>query len=283
MQAEANDNPDLSEKKLDLICYRLTTVLDGISTFQRRFFPPEFPELRKDLLPLQASLKQAKQDLVEVIPSPAMSQPWEVITEACNLMLDAIELILAAPTSDFQDIVTRAMRSFRRFCRIQEKLYPLRSISPFFDRFYLEPQFHDRVAESEPGQSQHTGLGLQHFGVEDSYYARGALSLYVPESYEETNTWPLVIALHGGFGHGRDFIWTWLREARGRGFILMAPTSTETTWSLFDPELDGTALLTMLENVKSRWNIDLDHILLTGISDGARQSSKVYQRPCGKH
>jgi phospholipase/carboxylesterase len=184
-------------------------------------------------------------------------------------MLDAIGLILAASTSDFQDIITRAMRSFRRFCRIQEKLYPIRFISPSLNRFFIEPQFHDRVAEFEPKQPPSADVGLQHVGVEDSYYARGALSVYIPESYDETKAWPLVIALHGGFGHGRDFIWTWLREARSREFILMAPTSTDTTWSLLAPESDGTALISMLENVKKRWNIDAEHILLTGISDGA--------------
>ena len=269
MRTEAKGNPDSLEKKLDSICKRLTMVLDGISAFQRRFFPPEFPDLRKDLKEHQASLKQVKLELGEAAPSPELSGPWETITEACDLMLDAIGLILGASTADFQDIVTRAMRSFRRFCRIQEKLYRIRASSPPLNRFYLEPQFHERIAEYEPAQPHRSGLGLQHIGVEDSYYARGALSVYVPESYEDTKAWPLVIALHGGFGHGRDFIWTWLREARSREFILMAPTSTDTTWSLLAPELDGAALLLMLENVKKRWNIDAGHILLTGISDGA--------------
>lgn len=269
MRSEANNNPNLSEEKLNSICNRLTTVLDGISVFQRRFFPPEFPDLRKDLIAHKASLIQAKQELGEAARSPELSGPWETITEVCDLMLDAIELILGASISDFQDIVTRAMRSFRRFCRIQEKLYRIRASSPPLNRFYLEPQFHARIAEYEPAQPHRPGVGLQHIGVEDSYYARGALSVYVPESYEDTKAWPLVIALHGGFGHGRDFIWTWLREARSRDFILMAPTSTDTTWSLLAPELDGAALVSMLENVKKRWNIDAGHILLTGISDGA--------------
>ncbi|MBW2408424.1 MAG: phospholipase [Deltaproteobacteria bacterium] len=269
MRVEAKDNPDSSEKKLDSICNRLTAVLDGINVFQRRFFPPAFPELRKDLIAHRASLKQARQELGEAQPSTELSGPWETITVACDLMLDAIELMLAASISDFQDIVTRAMRSFRRFCRIQENLYPLRATSPSLNRFYLEPQFHERIAEYESAQSHRPGVGLQHVGVEDSYYARGALSVYVPESYDDTKAWALVIALHGGFGHGRDFIWTWLREARSREFILMAPTSIDTTWSLLAPELDGAAIISMLENVKKRWNIDAEHILLTGISDGA--------------
>ena len=44
--------------------------------------------------------------------------------------------------------------------------------------------------------------------------------------------WPLVMALHGGSGHGRAFLWSWLRDARSRGAILVAPTATGRTWAL---------------------------------------------------
>ena len=47
--------------------------------------------------------------------------------------------------------------------------------------------------------------------------------MYVPEYYDAARSWPLVVALHGGSGHGRDFLWTWLREARTRGVIVAAP------------------------------------------------------------
>jgi len=269
METETNDNPDLPEKQLDSICKQLIKVLAGFSIFQRQFFPPQFPELRNDLLSMQVSLKQATHELRKIHSPPGLNQPWEAITEASGHMLDALELILAASATDLQDVVTRAMRSFRRICRIQENLYSIRATSPYLNRFFLEPQVYDRAAKPEPESPKGMQVGLQHVGIEDSYYARGALSLYVPESYDETVSWPLVIALHGGFGHGRDFIWTWLREARSRGFVLMAPTSTQTTWSLLDPDLDGTALMAMLAYVKNRWNIDMGRTLLTGISDGA--------------
>ena len=55
--------------------------------------------------------------------------------------------------------------------------------------------------------------------------ARGAVHLYVPESYTDDQALPLIVALHGGSGHGADFLWTWLREAKSRGCILLAPTS----------------------------------------------------------
>ena len=40
------------------------------------------------------------------------------------------------------------------------------------------------------------------------------------------------MALHGGSGNGRGFLWSWLRDARSRGAILVAPTATGHTWAL---------------------------------------------------
>ena len=56
--------------------------------------------------------------------------------------------------------------------------------------------------------------------------SRGGFSLYVPEYYTPDRAWPLVMALHGGSGNGRGFLWSWLRDARSLGAILVAPTAT---------------------------------------------------------
>jgi phospholipase/carboxylesterase len=80
----------------------------------------------------------------------------------------------------------------------------------------------------------------------------------------------LVVALHGGHGHGRDFLWTWLREARGHGALVLSPTSRERTWSIMGgPDVDAENLRAMVESVASRYPVDRAQILLTGMSDGA--------------
>ena len=98
--------------------------------------------------------------------------------------------------------------------------------------------------------------------------SRGGYSLYVPEYYRPDRTWPLVMALHGGSGNGRGFLWSWLRDARSRGAILAAPTATGSTWALMGDDTDTPNLMRILESVRARWNVDSERMLLTGMSDG---------------
>jgi phospholipase/carboxylesterase len=80
--------------------------------------------------------------------------------------------------------------------------------------------------------------------------------------------WPLVMALHGGSGTGRLFLWSWLRDARSRGAILAAPTSIGSTWALMGDDVDTPNLTRILELIRSRWNVEPTRLLLTGMSDG---------------
>ena len=97
---------------------------------------------------------------------------------------------------------------------------------------------------------------------------RGGFSLYVPETYDQGRAYPLVVALHGGSGNGGAFLWSWLREARTRGFIVLAPTAIGSTWSLMDPDTDGPSIDRMVDQVAGEWHIDAGRQLLTGMSDG---------------
>jgi phospholipase/carboxylesterase len=98
--------------------------------------------------------------------------------------------------------------------------------------------------------------------------SRGGFSLYVPEYYTPDRAWPLVMALHGGSGNGRNFLWSWLRDARSLGAILIAPTATGPTWALMGEDTDTPNLVRILETVRSRYNIDEKRMLMTGLSDG---------------
>ena len=83
----------------------------------------------------------------------------------------------------------------------------------------------------------------------DDAPGRGGFSMYVPEDYTPDRAWPLIMALHGGGGTGRAFLWSWLRSARTRGAVLIAPTSVGATWALSGPDGDTPlgAYLTALD------------------------------------
>ena len=74
--------------------------------------------------------------------------------------------------------------------------------------------------------------------------------------------------MHGGSGNGGAFLWSWVREARTRGFVVIAPTAIGATWSLMEPDVDGPSIDRMVEHVAAQWNIDATRRLLTGMSDG---------------
>src|SRR5207253_5873324 len=136
-------------------------------------------------------------------------------------------------------------------------------------RYFVEAPFHDRLSELEANPPEGVSVGLHHSGGERGADGRGGFCLYVPERYDGSQAWPLVVALHGGSGSGRDFLWSWLREARGRGFLLAAPTAQGPTWSLMGPDLDSRSLRAMVAYISSHWRVDRSHVLLTGLSDGA--------------
>lgn len=120
-----------------------------------------------------------------------------------------------------------------------------------------------RLARAEPSKD----TGVLHYDTAPD--ARGGFSAYVPEYYDPQAAWPLVIALHGGSGNGRAFLWSWLRDARSRGVIVAAPTAIGRTWAISGEEDPDTPNLGRLVNyVRGRWNIDERRILLTGMSDG---------------
>jgi phospholipase/carboxylesterase len=170
-------------------------------------------------------------------------------------------------------------RALRRFSRVQEALYPLAPVLEAVSRWFLEPARRDDaglVARLQAGaiREEEPRVGILH--ADNERNERGGFSLYVPESWDGLTPRPLVVALHGGTGHGRDFLWSWLREARAREVLLLAPTSQQRTWSILGDDLDGEALRRMVDGVGERYPIDRGHVLLTGMSDGG-----TYTMICG--
>jgi phospholipase/carboxylesterase len=158
-------------------------------------------------------------------------------------------------------------RALRHAARAQEALYPLAAKLPPVSSFFVDPALREDDALlarlAEPA-SENTGIVHDH----NEPGSRGGFSLYVPEYYTPDRAWPLVMALHGGSGNGRGFLWSWLRDARSFGAILVAPTATGNTWALMGEDSDSPNLGRILDRVRGCWNVDPARLLLTGMSDG---------------
>lgn len=238
-------------------------ALRGLEAAQRRLHPPDLPGLRERLAPLAERLESAREALVAA-PVPAGLEPFHEQLLAGVASADAA-LRSFARSDDPVHGVARVLDAMRLHCRAQEALYPLRQVLPPLGRHFAETTWHARLEALDPEPPSGTSVGVHAAGEPEG---RGGFHLYVPERYDARAPHPLVVALHGGFGHGRDFLWTWLREARSRGFLLLAPTSRGTTWSLQLPDVDAPALCSMIDTVCEGWRVDRARILLVGLSDG---------------
>jgi phospholipase/carboxylesterase len=259
--------PDAYAGPLSAVGSAALGALEVLEVAQRRLHPPAIETLRAWLRPQHARLEDALARFRDTPVPAGLAALHGRLGDAAGACAVALRLFVEPAAPEVR--VARILHSLREHCRAQALLYPLRRVLPPLARFFVEPAFHDRLEALDPEPPAGLKVGLHRAGPEDDPDGRGGFSLYVPERYDGSAERPLVVALHGGYGCGRDFLWTWLREARGREFLLLAPTSRGTTWALDAPAVEARRLGSMVETVCGRWRVDRARILLTGLSDGA--------------
>lgn len=236
--------------------------------FAGRHLAPE------SLLELVAALRRRDDDLPAALAAsrafdwPDRLEPFRNCLErSAAAAAEGVAAFIAAPGAD-QPIVA-AYRALRSYALAAEALYPLAAHLRPVSQFFLEAGARDDAAlQARLGAADATREDVGSMHVDGPAGTRGAFSLYVPEYYDARQAWPLVVALHGGSGNGGAFLWSWVREARTRGFVVIAPTARGSTWSLMEPEVDGPNIDGMVSRVAADWNIDPRRKLLTGMSDG---------------
>jgi phospholipase/carboxylesterase len=253
-----------SAKAIARLLDPLLRALEALGFVARHLYPPEFNDLMSGIGTPDNDLNMAQ----------AAQPKWPAHLSGIGATLnEATEATLQAfaglrETVDGSSDVRRAYRALRLATRGIEALYPLASVLPQVNRFFLDPQ----LRSDEEFQRQflrgaaHCRTGPLCFDNDGA--ERGGYWLYIPEYYTPARKWPLVMALHGGSGTGRLFLWTWLRDVRSRGAILAAPTSVGSTWALIGDDPDTPNLARILDTIRSGWNIDPTRLLLTGMSDG---------------
>lgn len=256
------DEPELND--LAAIVPPLLRCLEALGFISRYLNPQDFPAVMDACGTPEVALGEALLRL-EAWP-PDLADPKSALSAAGIEVLAAFQELRQAPEQ--ADGLGAVFRALRHVPRAQEALYPLASGLPPVSRYFLDPPCRDdaRLLKRLAQAGTRPDTGVLHF--ENDPGARGGYSVYVPETYDPQVALPLVMALHGGSGHGRGFLWSWLRDARAYGAILVAPTSTGRTWAISGEDPDTPNLAAILHRVRARWRVDHNHILLAGMSDG---------------
>lgn len=235
-------------------------AVDAFEKTRRRLHPPAIPQLRTALEPIRGELRAALDGFRAAPPDDGLDEFARDFATAATHALRALDLF-----ADGGDVAA-VLAAMREHALAQEALYPLRHALPPVALFFLEPERRGDAERLDPAPTP-ARTGLMAGGGEPG--ARGGFSLYIPESYDAAEPLPLIVALHGGSGNGREFLWTWLREARSHRCALLAPTARGSTWAMMGADVDYPALLSMIAYVCEHWSIDRRRMLLTGLSDGA--------------
>ncbi len=192
---------------------------------------------------------------LEAAPAPADFESFDrLFASAFRHTSECAALFAGFPAAPPAERIPRILTALHHLAQAQEHFYPLRALLPPLRDFW-SPDAGDAVPAATRPPLVRVSAGGHH----------GGFALYVPEQYDESRSWPVIMALHGGSGNGRDFLWTWVREAKRRGYVLIAPTAVGSTWG----EVDEIGLLEILAWTGQRYRIAADRVLLTGLSDGA--------------
>jgi phospholipase/carboxylesterase len=241
----------------------LLQSLEALSFIARHLNPPDFGQVMEAAGAPDQALQAVRSRLADWPDEFAhLRTPLATASDAALAAFAG----LRAVQQGNGDLVA-VFRALRHTPRAQEALYPLAARLPPVSSFFVDPALReDADLEARLAAPAAENTGIMHDHNEPG--SRGGFSLYVPEYYTPDRAWPLVMALHGGSGNGRGFLWSWLRDARSHGAILVAPTATGGTWALMGEDTDSPNLARILDSVRSRWNIDPTKLLLTGMSDG---------------
>src|SRR5581483_6791556 len=215
----------------------LLVTLERVTWVQRYLHPPLAPRLADELAPCVDALRGPLGEIEQAAWPDDLHFVRDRLIDVNRKTLEMLEAFVTAARESGE--VVDLYRALRRFARVQEGLYPLAPVLEPISRWFLEPARRGDdalVARLRDGTLRDDDSRIGVLNAKNGRDTRGGFSLYVPETWDGRSAMPVITALHGGHGHGRDFLWTWLRE--------------------------------ILAFVCERYPVDRARVLLTGMSDG---------------
>jgi phospholipase/carboxylesterase len=242
---------------------KLLTTMEAFEQVQRNMHPSRLEKLAEFITPFEDELRDAYESFRHLGFPDEIAAFGKRLNDGADYSLRACSGITNQGNDTFA-----AMKATRAHCRAQEFIYPLANVLTPVSQYFLEMTARENMSLIEKLNQDRPGQQVGLLNSQNGRGNRGGFTLYVPEYLDKTKPASLVVVLHGGTGHGADFLWSWLREARTRGFIVLSPTSQSDTWSLMGEDHDIGPITAMIDFIKQQCSIDEDHILLTGMSDG---------------
>ncbi len=219
---------------------------------------------------LGETLEALRADLALSSPPEQLQEFHTKFSKAVQHCADAYAFLLHFISQEF---AMDFLKGRYEFCRGKYLLYELRAGLPILQQYWVFP---DVLAALPALEIQEPDLDVP-VGIirKERQEQRSAYSLYVPEHYTPYKEWPLIVCLHSGYSREDDYLLTWLRAAKSKGYMLLAPKSVRETWSAIrlpgippEPILDRRSIRAMLEEVWDSYAVDRRRIYLTGFSDG---------------
>lgn len=215
--------------------------------------------------------QQAQEQLNRLSPPPELASFHQLLQEACSCLKNSYDIFsYPYPPDRYIECIQGA---YHEVCWAKWSLYQIRALLPGFRTYWLTEDAIDRIDQIEvpldPSLQVPMGLLFKDWDEQQTRY-----SLYVPEYYDPGRSWPLIVCLHGGGGRDDDIIWLWLKHAKSKGFLLVAPKSTEMTWMPRDVHF----VLKVIQEVRSLYHVEEKAIFLTGVSDGGTFTYEVGMR-----
>lgn len=201
--------------------------------------------------------------LAALAPPEAQRDCHNKLSEVIARFQDATAKVLSGSGRQFAEAFLAARLDY---CQGLYLLYEIRAQLPGLQSYWVLPEALPTLTALETTvEGANAPVGFSHQGTTDTH---NAYSLYVPENYSPQQRWPLIVCLHGGYGRGDEYIWTWLRPAKSKGYLLVSPKSIGPTWSVLNPPLDVRSIRAILAEVCSLYAVDRKRVYLSGLSDG---------------
>jgi predicted esterase len=204
------------------------------------------------------TFRRIEREFIPAVPQPDQAGFHARFSAALTELGKACNLFMTAPSRDW---TVAFLYSRRAFCTGLYALYELRASLPQINANFSLAGAKAPVAPASPAAP--TGFIQRQRDDNRSDY-----TLYIPEDYSPARPLGMIVALHGGYGQGSEYIWTWLRPARSRGYAILSPKSLGETWDMRTRSSDSQSVLAMLDEVGREYAIDPARVYLSGLSDG---------------